>query len=191
MRKNSQKIREMVVIASLGAIVAVLQYISMFIKFGPFNITLALTPIVVGAVLYGPKAGGVLGFIMGLVVLLTNAEAFFVVNPIATIFVCLFKSMFAGILAGLIIQWFKKIQKNETISIILASVITPIINTGIFVICCLLFFFPTLTEWANGENTLVYLFVTMIGLQFVVEFLINAILSPVVIRLVDIVKNRR
>ena len=191
MKKNSQKIREMVVIASLGAIVAVLQYISMFIKFGPFNITLALTPIVVGAVLYGPKAGGVLGFIMGLVVLLTNAEAFFVVNPIATIFVCLFKSMFAGILAGLIIQWFKKLQKNETIALILASVITPIINTGIFVVCCLFFFFPILTNWANGENTLVYLFVTMIGLQFVLEFLINAILSPVVIRLVDIVKNRR
>lgn len=190
MRKNSQKIREMVVIASLGAIVAVLQYISMFIKFGPFNITLALTPVVVGAVLYGPKAGGILGFIMGLVVLLTNSEAFFVVNPIATIFVCLFKSMFAGIIAGDIILLFKKNQKSEIVAIILASIITPIINTGLFIIFCLLFFFPTLTEWANGENTLVFLFVTMIGLQFVVEFVINAVLSPVVIRLVNIVKNR-
>lgn len=191
MRKNSQKIREMVVIASLGAIVAVLQYISMFIKFGPFNITLALTPIVVGAVLYGPKAGGVLGFIMGLVVLLTNSEAFFVVNPLATIFVCLFKSMFAGIIAGYIMQLFRKNEKNKTVAVITASIITPIINTGLFVICCILFFFPTLTEWADGENTLVYLFVTMIGLQFILEFVINAVLSPVVVRLVNIVKNRK
>ena len=186
MRKNSQKIKEMVVIASLGAIVAVLQYISMFIKFGPFNITLALTPVVVGAIIYGPKAGGILGAIMGLVVLLTNSEAFFVVNPIATIFVCIAKSMVAGIVAGC----FYKYIKNKKISIVVASVSTPIVNTGIFVICCLLFFFPTLREWAAGEDTLVYLFGTMIGLQFLVELAINSILSPVVIRLVEIANKK-
>ena len=115
MRKNSQKIKEMVAISSLGAIVAVLQYISMFIKFGPFNITLALTPIVVGAIIFGPKAGGILGFIMGLVVLLTNSEAFFVVNPIATIFLCILKSTVAGIMAGYIYKW----GKNKTVSTII------------------------------------------------------------------------
>ena len=186
MRKNSQKIKEMVVVASLGAIVAVLQYISMFIKFGPFNITLALTPVVVGAILYGPKAGGILGAIMGLVVLFTNSEAFFVVNPIATIFVCITKSMIAGMLAGYFCLWIK----NRNLSIVVSSITTPIINTGIFVICCLIFFFPTLREWAAGENTLVYLFGTMIGLQFLVELGINSILSPVVIRLVEIVNKK-
>ena len=185
MKKNSQKIKEMVIVASLGSIVAVLQYLSMFIKFGPFNITLALTPIVVGAVLYGPKAGGILGTIMGLVVLFTNSEAFFVVNPIATIFVCIFKSMAAGILAGYIYKWIK----NRVLSITVVSVVTPITNTLIFVICALLFFFPTLKEWANGEDTLVYLFGTMIGTQFVVELVINAVVSPVVIRLTDLFKK--
>ena len=183
--RNSQKIREMVVVASLGAIVAVLQYISMFIKFGPFNITLALTPVVVGAILYGPRAGGILGVIMGIVVLLTNSEAFFVVNPIATIFVCIAKSTIAGAVAGYIYQFIK----NKNIGIVISSIAMPIINTLIFVVCCLLFFFPTLKEWAAGENTLVYLFVTMIGLQFLVELAINSLLSPVVIRLVVIFKN--
>ena len=182
--KNSEKIRQMVVVASLGAIVAVLQYISMFIKFGPFNITLALTPVVVGAILYGPKAGGILGAIMGIVVLLTNSEAFFVVNPIATIFVCIAKSAIAGYIAGYIY----KIGKNKNISIVMSSVATPIINTLIFSICCLLFFFPTLKEWAAGENTLIYLFGTMIGLQFLIELVVNSLLSPVVIRLVEIFK---
>ena len=182
--RNSEKIKEMVVISSLGAIVAVLQYISMFIKFGPFNITLALTPVVVGAVLYGPKAGGILGTIMGIVVLLTNSEAFFVVNPIATIFVCIAKSAIAGVGAGYIY----KIGQNKNIGIIAASIVTPIINTLFFSICCLLFFFPTLKEWAAGENTLIYLFGTMIGLQFLVELAINSLLSPIVIRLVEIFK---
>ena len=186
MKKNSQKIREMVVIASLGAIVAVLQYISMFIKFGPFNITLALTPVVVGAIIYGPKAGGILGTIMGLVVLFTNSEAFFVVNPLATIFVCIVKSMIAGIMAGYFYRWIK----NKVVGTVVSSVSMPIINTLIFVICCLLFFFPTLREWAAGEDTLVYLFGTMIGLQFLVELAINSILSPVVIRLVEIINKK-
>ena len=185
MRKNSQKIKEMVAISSLGAIVAVLQYISMFIKFGPFNITLALTPIVVGAIIYGPKAGGILGFIMGLVVLLTNSEAFFVVNPIATIFLCILKSTVAGFLAGYIYKW----GKNKTVSTIISSVSMPIINTLIFAIGCLLFFVPTLREWAAGEEVLVYLFVTMIGLQFVVELVINSIVSPIVIRLTEMFKK--
>ena len=187
MKKNSAKIKEMVIIASLGAIVAVLQYISMFIKFGPFNITLALTPIIIGAIVYGPKAGGILGAIMGLVVLFTNSEAFFVVNPFATIVVCIIKSTAAGIMAGYIYRWIK----NKTVSIVVSSVMTPIINTLIFAVCCLLFFFPTLQEWANGENTLVYLFGTMIGLQFIIEFVINSVLAPVVIRVVEMFKNKR
>ena len=182
--KNRKKIKQMVVVASLGAIVAVLQYISMFIKFGPFNITLALTPVVVGAILYGPKAGGILGAIMGFVVLLTNSEAFFVVNPIATIFVCIAKSAIAGVAAGYIY----KIGQNKNVSTVLSSVIAPIINTLFFSICCLFFFFPTLKEWAAGENTLIYLFGTMIGLQFLVELIINSMLSPLVIRLVEIFK---
>lgn len=184
--KNSQKIKEMVTIAFLGAIVAVLQYVSMFIKFGPFNITLALTPIVVGAIIYGPKAGGILGFIMGVVVLATNSEAFFIVNPIATIFVCIAKSTVAGIVAA----YLYKIIKNKSTATVVSSISLPIINTFIFSICCLLFFFPTLKEWAAGENTIIYLYGTMIGLQFIVELVINSVLSPIVIRLVEIFKIR-
>ena len=48
----------------LTAIVAVLQVVSMYITFGPFNITLALTPIIIGAALYGWQAGAFLGAVM-------------------------------------------------------------------------------------------------------------------------------
>ena len=48
-------------LALVTAIVAVLQVVASFIKFGPFTITLALAPILIGAALYGPKAGAYLG----------------------------------------------------------------------------------------------------------------------------------
>lgn len=187
MNKNRKKIQEMVVVASLGAIVAVLQYISMFIKFGPFNITLALTPIVVGAILYGPKAGGILGFIMGLVVLLTNSADFFVFSPFWTIVTCLLKSTAAGVMAGYINKWIKK----RTLSIVVSSVVTPLINTGIFIIMCLIVFLPLLRTWAGDSNVLGFLFITLIGLQAIIEFVINAVLSPVVVQLVNIVKTKK
>ena len=68
--RASEKTRRLTGLALLTAIVAVLQVVASFIKFGPFTITLALAPILIGAALYGPKAGAYLGGVFGLVVLM-------------------------------------------------------------------------------------------------------------------------
>ena len=47
----------------LTAIVIVLQGLASAIRFGPFSITLVLAPIIIGAALYGWKAGAWLGFV--------------------------------------------------------------------------------------------------------------------------------
>ena len=58
--KNT-KVRRMVGIAIMSAIVVILQLLGSFIKIGPVSISLVLIPIVVGAAMYGPTAGAVLG----------------------------------------------------------------------------------------------------------------------------------
>ena len=68
--RASEKTRRLTGLALLTAIVAVLQVVATFIKFGPFPITLALAPIIIGAALFGPKAGAYLGGVFGFVVLL-------------------------------------------------------------------------------------------------------------------------
>ena len=50
------KTQRMVGLAIFTAIIIVLQLVSTFIKFGPFSITLAMIPIVVGAAVYGAGA---------------------------------------------------------------------------------------------------------------------------------------
>ena len=55
------KTQRMVGLAIFTAIIIVLQLVSTFIKFGPFSITLAMIPIVVGAAVYGAGAGAYLG----------------------------------------------------------------------------------------------------------------------------------
>ena len=59
-----EKIRCMVGVALLIAIVVVLQLVGSFIKFGPVSISLVLVPIVVGAAVYGPAAGAILGIVV-------------------------------------------------------------------------------------------------------------------------------
>ena len=63
------KTKRMVGIALLSAIVIVLQLLGSFIRFGPVSVSLVLIPIVVGAAMYGPAAGAVLGAVFSMVVL--------------------------------------------------------------------------------------------------------------------------
>ena len=55
---NSEKIHKMVGTGVLTAVVIVVYLLTMGISVGPFNITFALIPIVVGAALYGWATGG-------------------------------------------------------------------------------------------------------------------------------------
>ena len=54
----------------LTAIIVVLQVFTTFVHFGPFSITLALIPIVVGAAMYGKGAGAYLGAVFSVVVVI-------------------------------------------------------------------------------------------------------------------------
>lgn len=180
-------------VAIFTAIVVVLQFVSAAVRFGPFSITLALIPIVVGAALYGPWAGAWLGFTFGMVVLLSgDAAPFMVVNPLGTILTVLLKGAGAGFLSGLVYRLLAK--KNEWLGAILGAVAAPIANTGIFLLGCLLFFLPTITEWgtaAGFSSVGQYMIFGLVGGNFLVEMLTILVLSPVILRLIKIGKKEQ
>ena len=90
-------------IGLLTAIVVVLQFISMWLRFSAFSITLTLVPIVVGAALYGKWAGAWLGFAFGIAVLLTgDANAFLAISVPGTIITVLLKGALSGLCSGLV-----------------------------------------------------------------------------------------
>ncbi len=184
--KNKQMIQRMVGIASLAAITTVLQVIANYITFGPVSITLALIPLVIGAILYGPWAGAGLGALMGAIILTApSTGSFLAINPFLTVLICLIKTSVAGMVSGFIFKGLYK--KNLTVAIVLASIAAPIVNTGLFALGCMAFFWKTLQEWAGGSNTLGFLFLTMIGTNFLIEFAVNSVLSPSVVYIVRIV----
>ena len=190
-KNNTTNVQKLVGTAVLTAIVIILQFLGSFIRFGPFSVSLVLIPIVVGAAMYGVAAGAWLGFVFGLVVLLSgDAAAFLAVNVPGTILTVLLKGTLAGLCAAVVYRLFSKI--NGFFATVAAAVICPVVNTGIFIIGCHLFFMETISGWAEAagfKNAGAFIIVGMIGLNFVFELLINVILSPVIVRILRIIKK--
>lgn len=180
-----QKVYNMVLVAVLAALVVVFQSISNVIKIGPISVTLTLIPVVLGGCLIGKKWGTVLGFLFGVMVAIftvtgvdAGAYILFTINPVLTIALCLVKGTAAGFVASLVYSLLAK--KNQTISVTLAAMTAPVVNTGLFVIAMLLFYTDTLTAWANGQNVMVYIITGLAGWNFLFEFAISAIASTAI-----------
>ena len=180
---NTQKI---VGLGLFTAIVIVLQLMGSFIRFGTFSISLVLVPVVIGAALYGAGAGAWLGFVFGVVVLLSgDAAAFLGVNALGTILTVLVKGTLAGLLSGLVYKALE--NKNRTLAVAVAAVVCPVVNTGVFLIGCLLFFMETIGGWADamgfGANVGQYMIVGLVGANFIFELLFNVVFLSTIISL--------
>lgn len=195
--KNSLKIKRMVGIAILAAIVIVLQVLSNYVQFGAISITLALIPIAVGAILYGPIAGVILGALMGVIVLTAPSTQayFFVNNPWATIFLCLLKTGIAGFVAGLLFKLFAHFAKKTdntkkknvlfAIGIIAATLIIPVINTSLFIGGAALFFLDSV----YGGSTMAII-TGVFTTNFLIEFIVSAVLSPAIVTLIKVLVSK-
>ena len=183
--------KNLVGLGVLTAIVVVLQFLGSFIRFGVFSISLVLIPIVVGAALYGAAAGAWLGFAFGVAVMLSgDAAAFLAVNVPGTVATVLIKGALAGLAAGLVYNAVK--GTNRYAAVIAAAIVCPIVNTGIFLIGCRLFFMNTINEWAAGAGFASagkFMILGLVGGNFIFEMIFNIVLSPVILRIIALGKK--
>ncbi len=188
MEKRTKKI---VGVGLLTAVVIVLQALAVAIRpTGIFNISLVLVPIVVGAALYGYKAGAWLGFVFSVVVLFTDTAAFMAISVPGTIITVLVKGTVAGLMAGLVYLLLEK--KNRYLAVIGAAIVCPVTNTGLFLVGCLLFFMETINGWATAAGFAsagTYLIVAMVGVNFLVELVVNIVLSSIIVRIIQLGKK--
>lgn len=191
MSKTKIQTEKIVLGAVLTALVVVLQYLGAFIRFGPFSISLVLVPIVIGAAMCGTKIGAWLGLVFGAVVLLSgDAAPFFAVDIAGTIITVLAKGTLCGLFAGLVYKILSKY--NQYLAVIISAVVCPVVNTGVFLLGCKLFFMSAITQWgaAEGFNSAVqYMFLGLAGGNFLFELLVNIILAPVVLRIIKFNKK--
>ena len=182
----------LVMLSLLTALVALLSYMGGFIKIGGLaSISLTLIPVVLGAALYGPYAGAWLGAVSG-VVFFTTADAvfWFGLSIFGTVLTVLVKGACAGLAAGYVYKLLE--GKNKYLAIMVAAIAAPVVNTGIFIIGCLIFFIGAVRDMAAGAGMGVggYLIVGFVGLNFIFELIVNIALAPALSRLIDIAKKK-
>ena len=187
--KASAKTQRLTGLALMTGIIIVLQRVASFIKFGPFTITLALAPIIIGAALYGAGAGAYLGGVFGVVVFIAcvagwdmGGNILFTARPLVTLILCVVKGALAGLAAGAVYRALA--QRSPMAGSILAGIMCPVVNTGIFCLGLAGFYYDTLVAWAGGTALVYYVITVLVGLNFLLEMAINLVLSSVIVRVV-------
>ncbi len=178
-------IHKMVLGALLSALVVVLQFVSMNLRFGVFSITLTLVPIVIGAACCGSAITAWLGFVFGGAVLLTgDAAAFMAISPLGTILTVLLKGVLCGLAASAVYKALARL--NRYAAAVVAAIVCPICNTGVFLLGCLCFFMEAISQWAGGSDVFSYMIFSLVGINFLIELGVNLVLSPIIVRLLKI-----
>ena len=106
MSTNQKKIQKLTVLSVLAAITAIVAFIPL--KTLGLEITFTMIPVAVGAILYGPSGGAVLGGVFGVISFLQClgyspfGATLLGINPLLTVIVCIPTRILAGFLAGVI-----------------------------------------------------------------------------------------
>ena len=191
-KRTTVETERLVLAAVLTAIVVILQVMAILTRavLPIFAINLVLIPIVIGAAIGG--VGAWLGFVSGVAILISgDAASFLAINIAGTLITVLLKGTASGFAAAGAYKLFEK--KNKYLAVLVSALVCPVVNTGIFVLGCLTFFMDTVRAWGEGlgyENAFAYIFLGMIGINFIIEVALNLVLSPAVLRLLSIKEKK-
>ncbi|MCD8295112.1 MAG: ECF transporter S component [Clostridia bacterium] len=188
--------RNITFFAILCALVVVLQVWGGSIHIGATSLSFVLVPIVLGGMILGAAAGALLGLVFGIIVIIygvTGADPFtfilFSEHPVLTIVLCLVKGLAAGLVSGLLYKLISK--KNKYAASFVASASAPIVNTGLFILGALCMSGTIASNFlVDGETVIYFLVIGCAGINFIVEFVINIVLSPALHSIVSIVEKR-
>ena len=191
---KTDKTRKLVLSAILTALVVVFQCIATYTTFfGPFSTAVGLIPIVIGAIMCGPAVGTWLGFVFAFVVIVTGGANLFLAFSIpGTIITVLAKGMLCGLAAGFVHLLLQK--SNATASVIVSSLVCPLVNTSVFLLGCYIFFMPFADAIAEAAGYTISGFPLFVGFamgNFIFEIGLSIVLCPITIRLLDIAKKNR
>ncbi len=196
-RTTFKSILRMTYFAILLALTLVLHFAVGSINIGATTISVVLIPISLCAMLLGPVAGAALGFIYGAIVYVQLGvmgmdlftSILFQNAPLMTGIICIVKTTLAGFFCGLVYKMLK--DKNSVAAVFVSAAVTPIVNTGIFILLSLTLSDVLMANFvAEGSTVIMFLVVGCAGWNFIWEFIANMIISPALQRVLAVVSKR-
>lgn len=191
MNKKVFSTKQFVEMALLVAIILLMAFTPIgYIKTLGLEITLIVVPVAVGAVTLGPLAGAILGGIFGLTSFIQCfgmspfGAMLLSIQPVYTFIVCFVSRVLMGWLTGVVYQGLKKIQPVRKVSVVLANLIAPLLNTLFFMGTLVLFFYQTdfIQEIAvsKGASNALAFVVAFVGVNGVIEAVVCFIIGSAI-----------
>ena len=202
--KNNNHVRNLTNIALLSAVIFVISYLP---RIAPsINWTLATIPVVIGAILMGPVAGGVLGGVWGMVSFFQvfgllglpqdpSGPILFGISPVFTIILCFVPRIVVGVASAWCFIGLRKIDKTKFISYLVTCIVAPLLNTVLFLSTLVLFFWNSAAfEQIRAQYSSAFAYVFAIAsVNALVEVVTCAVIGTAVAKGVHLalLKSRR
>ena len=171
----------MVELAIFVAIIILMSFTPLgYLKIFAVDITLIVIPVAVGAIVLGPTAGAILGFVFGMTSFVLSFSSalgamMLDINPIFRVITCIVPRVMCGWLTGIVYLGMKKGKKLSKLSVPVTNLICPIFNTVFFMSALVLFYYNTPAVQQLAESLKVYN-----PLAFVIVFVgANAVIEAV------------
>lgn len=198
---------KLVQLGVLIAIMAIFHFTGIgYIKIGLIEMTIMLIPVIIGAIVLGKTAGGILGGVFGLTSFLqcfgTSAFGTFVmgVNPIGTFIFCFVPRILAGIIVAIVFDWLRKFDKTKFLSYGLAGIAGALSNTVLFIAFMMLFFgndatfISTMKEWQLPIENFFAFVTAFVGVNGIIEaivcFIVGSSVAKAVVKIVPSNRGR-
>ena len=184
--------------AILAAVVLIMAFTPLgYLKTFGLEITFITIPVIIGAMIIGPKAGAILGCLFGLTSffqcfgLSTFGAALLAINPFYTFIVCVVSRTLMGYLCGVV---FKLLSKKSESALVygVSSLCGALLNT-LFFMSSLIFFFGSsdyIKEFM-GDMSVLRFVVAFVGLQGVIEAAVCFVIAAAIAKtLAKYIHNR-
>ena len=131
MEGKKVSVKDLTILGMISGIIVLLAYTPIgLIPLGPISASTIHIPVIVGAIVLGPKKGAILGTVMGSVSFIRALTApgwldQLFRNPLVSIL----PRIFIGIAAYYMYRWIKKLCKKDTAAYIVGSIVGSLTNT--------------------------------------------------------------
>lgn len=185
-KTSKEQTRKLAIFSLLTAITIAISFVTVAIP-GGFEITLSLIPVSIGAMLYGPWAGALLGGVFGLTSFFqcfgfsSLGAALLDENPFFAFLVCFPTRVLTGLLTGVIYAFLSRIFKKSNAPFLVGSLAGPILNTVFFMTALMLLFMKgTTIQGAMNKidvfNPFMFVF-AWVGLNSLIEIVCGALVA--------------
>lgn len=195
---RNKKVVKMAQMAILAAIIILMAFTPLgYLRITPvLQITFITIPVCMGAIMFGPKTGMLLGLIFGLTSfyqcfgLDPFGTTILSINPLFTFIVCVIPRIIIGLTTGLAFKAMaKKGGKVKLVGYPVACLIGALTNTVLFISSLWLFFGRTdfVLSITGNSTSIITLFAVMAGVNALIEIPVCGILGGIVTKGVDTV----